>query len=250
MATIQQFDYSVNLLRAILWQYNEAPNLLSLVTQKQEWYTQYQSDFWGSWYTDVFDLQTANLFGLAVWSIILNVPLYVPYEPEPTVKPLWGFNAYDPTFPTLENTYLNFGHGNFSTRGDVISLTEEEQRFLLRLKYYQLTTRGEVWDINNFLNYLVGSSNIGFTGTIYALDDLNMTMRYVITNNTFPLDLLDLLIRLDILPRPAAVGIEDVIISQGVTWGFNAYNPSFPALENTYVNFGFGNFYDGTFLDF
>ena len=87
MSTIQEFDYSVDLLKAILWQYNESPNLLSLVTQKQEWYTQNQSEFWSDWYTNVFNLQTANLFGLAVWSIILNVPLYVPYVPEPDDKP-------------------------------------------------------------------------------------------------------------------------------------------------------------------
>lgn len=249
MATIQQFDYSVNLLKAILWQYNESPNLISLITQKQEWYTQNQTDFWESWYTNVFDLQTANLFGLAVWSLILNVPLFVPYEPEPSDKPIWGFNEYDPSYPTLENSYVNFFGGNFSTRGDVTILTEEEQRFLLRLRYYQLITRGEVWDINKFLNYLVLTSNIGFTGNIYALDDLDMTMRYVLTNNTFPAVLLDTLVQLDLLPRPAGVGIEEIIIYEGVTWGFNAYTTP-PRVENVYTNFSFGNFYPGFFVTF
>lgn len=248
MATIQQFDYNVNLLKAILWQYNESPNLLSLVTQKQEWYTINQTEFWGDWFTNVFDLQTANQFGLAVWSIILDVPLYVPYEPEPSDKPIWGFND-NSAYPTLENTYTNFFGGNFSSRGDAIILTLEQQRFLLRLRYYQLITRGEVWDINKFLHYLVSTSNIGFTGQMYALDGLNMTMKYVFTTNDFPTTLLSVLLELDILPRPATVGIADIIINSGNTWGFNS-NAEFPTLENSYQNFNGGNFYNGYFVTF
>jgi hypothetical protein len=248
MATIQQFNYSVNILKSILWQYDQAPNILSLLTAKQEWYTTNQTDFWEAWYTDVFNLQTANLFGLAVWSIILNVPLYVPYEPEPDDTPIWGFND-NTDYPTLENTYLNFFGANFSARGDVIELTEEEQRFLLRLRYYQLTTRGEVWDINRFLNYLVSTSNIGFTGQMYALDGLQMNMRYVFTDTTFPQTLLDVLIRLDVLPRPAAVLIDGIITNWGVTWGFNN-NDDYPVLENTYTNFSGGNFFDGFYTTY
>jgi hypothetical protein len=247
MATIQEFNYSVNLLQAVIWQYNQSPNLLSLITQKQEWYTQNQTDFWQSWFDDVFNLQTANTFGLAVWSIILNVPLYVPYNPEPSDKPIWGFNAFDPSFPTLENTYLNFFGSNFSSRGDIITLTEEEQLFLLRLRYYQLITRGEVWDINKFLNYLCDTSNIGFTGRMYALDGLNMTMRYILTTGDFPEVLLGVLIELDILPRPAAVGIDEVIVNSDNTWGFN--QGAYPDWETSYVNFGNGNFNDGFFIN-
>lgn len=245
MATIQTFDYSVNILKSILWQYNEATNILGLLNQKQDWYNLNQTEFWTDWYNNVFRLYTANLFGLAVWSIILNVPLYVPLNPDPPDKPIWGFNN-NSGFPVLENSYTNFGLGNFSNIGDTIVLTEEEQRFLLRLRYYQLITRGEVGDINKFLDYLVSTSNIGFTGKMYALDGLDMSMRYIITDNTFPEELLDVLLKLDILPRPAGVLIDGVVINGGVTWGFNN-NDNFPILENTYVNFENGNFFDGFF---
>ncbi len=36
--TIQNFDYSVNLLQALLWQYNEAKNLQGILEAKQTWY--------------------------------------------------------------------------------------------------------------------------------------------------------------------------------------------------------------------
>lgn len=237
---IQEFDYSVDLLQSILWQYNESTNLLSLINQKQAWYTLNQSQFWQNWYTNVFNLQTANLFGVIVWSYILNVPLYVLNSPEPSDTPIWGFNQIV-SWPTLLNTYLNFGNGNFSTKGQIINLTLEEQRFLLRLRYFQLTTRGDVTDINSFLNYLLTTSDIGYTGKLYVLDGLNMTITYVFTTDDFSPNLLDIIKQLDLFPRPAGVGIK-YYINYEAQFGFNKIVGAWPTLENSNVNFGHGNF--------
>lgn len=235
---IQTFDYSVDLLQAILWQYNEAINLQSLLTQKQEWYNINQSDFWSNWYTNVFDLRTANFFGLSVWSYILKLPLFVPINPEPIDKPIWGFNAYDPTFPDLENTYLNFENGNFSTLGKVTTLTLEEQRFILRLRYFQLVSNGTIFTqpeqlannlvipgINAFLDYLMSTSNLDPTGQIWALDGLDMTMTYVFTFSV-SVNLRKILVAYDLLPRPAGVGIK-YIMEPDLVWGFGPFNQNF-----------------------
>ena len=64
--TIQQIDYTVNVLRPLLWQYNQADNLRGLLELKQVFYDREQRDFWQNWYRDVFDLRTANDFGLTV----------------------------------------------------------------------------------------------------------------------------------------------------------------------------------------
>ena len=74
-ATIQEFDFSVDLLQAILWQYNNATSLQSLLNSEQAWVIENQTEFWENWLRDVFDLRTANEFGLSVWSIILGIPL-------------------------------------------------------------------------------------------------------------------------------------------------------------------------------
>lgn len=236
---IEVFDFTVNLLQAILWQYDESPNLISLLSQKQAWYDLNQTAFWESWYTNIFDLRTANAFGLAVWSYILNLPLFIPLNPDPMDKPLWGFNAYDPTFPTLENTYVNFGNGNFSTQNQIITLTVEEQRFILRLRYFQLVSNGTVFTnennlkidgINKFLNYLISTSLFTPIGSIYALDGLDMSMTYVF-NFDVPYSLRYVLETYDLLPRPAAVGIKYTVLT-GSIWGFGMYNE----------NFGHGNF--------
>ena len=237
---IQLFNFSVDLFQAILWQYNDATRFLTLVREKQQWVNTNSQDFWINWYNNVFNLLTANAFGISVWSYILNVPLYINAPVDPDDKPVFGFNQYDPTFPTLLNTYLNFGNSNFSTKGQILALTIEEQRFLLRLRYFQLTTRGDVTDVNKFLNYLVTTSSIGFTGRLYMLDGLNMTITYVFTTADFPSDLLEVIQILDLLPRPAGVGIK-YHINYGKQFGFNAFSPSFPNYENTNQNFGNGN---------
>ena len=241
---IQEFDYSVDILQSILWQYNEAVNLISLLSQKQAWYTVNQSNFWDNWFNDVFNLQTANFFGLSVWSYILDLPLLVPLNPEPNTKPIWGFNAYAPSFPTLLNSYFNFGNGNFSTKGQAVILTLAEQRFILRLRYYQLISNGATYtnpnevalnpqtipSINKFLNYLLSTSDIDPIGNITVLDGLDMTMTYV-----FDFDVSDelrfVLTHFDLLPRPAAVGIKYIVLSETV-FGFGIFNQ----------NFGNGNF--------
>lgn len=74
-ATIQEFDFSVDLLRALLWRHDDAEHLQSILTQKNQWYLENETEFWDNWFTDVFNLQTANDFGCSVWALILGVPL-------------------------------------------------------------------------------------------------------------------------------------------------------------------------------
>jgi len=207
--TIQQFDFSVDLLQALLWQYNEAKNLQELLTEKSAWYTENQTYFWENWYRDVFDLRTANDFGLAVWSIILGQPLFINKGPDN--KPTWGFGQY----------YVNFERGNFSSQtGSSYRLSTETARILLRLRYYQLIGSGCVPEVNRLLADVFKDR-----GKAYLIDNLDMTQLYIFT---FPLssDLIFLFNNFDILPRPAGVGSSyQVIVNE--SWGFDQYHENF-----------------------
>jgi hypothetical protein len=227
---IQQFDYKVDLLNVVLWQYNEATNLLSLLSQKQSWYDLNQTEFWANWYNQVFNLSPSNTqithFGLAVWSIILDVPLYVPIgEVVPTVE--WGFNEIPPV-----NNYLNFTNAPFAPTTPVIFLTAPQQQFILLLKYFNCTNRGTltntpdfyfksdikydpyrnnfIYNINYFFQILcfyLGAA-IGYPGTIYCHDNLDMTITYVFSDPTlFPSNLARAIAMLDLYPRPCGVAI-------------------------------------------
>lgn len=217
--SIQAFDFSVNLLRALLWQYNEASRLESLLTQKQEWFNVENQGFWDDWMVDVFDLRTANDFGLAVWAIILNMPLTVSQNPDEPDKPIWGF-AVDEE---------NFTNGNFATWIQ-LPLTTAQRRLILRLRYFQLVTTGAVPEINEFLRYLFEDE-----GRAYVTDGLNMTARYVFEFG-LPNEVQQVLSTFDLLPRPAGVEIDYIILPEVLeTWGFGVFRQ----------NFNNGNFYHG-----
>jgi hypothetical protein len=229
MSNIQEFNYVVDVMNAVLWQYNEAARIQSLLTSKNSWYAAENEQFWNDWYGNVFNLLTANLFGLKVWSIILELPLFVDTDPEPTDKPLFGFNE----LPTI-NGYVNFNNGNFSKRSGVINLTIEEQRLVLRLRYYQLVSRGAAPEVNTFLKTLFAPY-----GAVYMLDGLDMTITYVFNFN-LSLNMRYILEYYDLLPRPAGVGIKYVIIT-GTIFGFNQVT-TFPDYINVNQNFNNANF--------
>lgn len=223
---IQNFDFSVDLLQVLLWQYNEATALQGLLTQKQSWYDLNQMQFWMDWYVNVFDLRTANLFGLSVWSIILNVPLFVNLDPPPPGAPIFGFNEV----PSI-NTYLNFNNSCFSSLDTQIFLTVEEQRLVLRLRYYQLVSRGAIPEINTFLHELFNSNAVPYQGNAWVLDGFDMTMTYVF-DFFLPRTMRIIIKALDLLPRPAGVGLKYVVLTDTV-FGFGPSNQ----------NFNNGNFY-------
>lgn len=217
MSQIQALDFSVDIMQSLLWQYNDALRLQSLLQQKQDWYDLNQAGFWSDWVTDVFDLRTANDFGLSVWAILLDMPLAIT-TPE---------GAFDDQRFGFEERRLNFNNGNFSPTA-VANLTTEQKRLILRLRYFQLVTRGTIPEINKFFAYLFGE-----LGSVYVVPGASpMTGLYIFN---FPLSsALEVVItEFDLLPRPAGVGINYVIIGEADGFGFGRYHE----------NFTNGNFY-------
>lgn len=216
MGTIQQFDFSINLLSSLLWQHDGAPKLRAIVEAEQSWMTEHQEKFWADWYRDVFDLRTANDFGLSVWAIILDLPLLVLVEGSGN-RPVFGFDPYN----------LNYNNGNFGRDFDAaLSLTTEQRRLALRLRYYQLVSRGTIPETNAFLAELFGNE-----GSVYVLDGLDMTATYVFTYAPNP-NVLYVLTQFDLLPRPAGVEVN-IRVNPADSFGFAPY----------YQNYENGNFY-------
>lgn len=197
---IQEFDFSVNLLQALLWQYNDAKKLQSLLTSKEQWYAVNQTQFWTDWTRDVFNLRTANDFGLSVWAVILDVPLS--FELNGTgARPVFGFGIHN----------LNFTHGNFGRDASgIASLTMEQKRLVLRLRYYQLISDGSAPFSNFVLSDVFGQG--------YVLDPGNMTCTYIFPT-ALPSMLIQILENFDLLPRPAGVGVN-ILINPDEVFGF------------------------------
>lgn len=217
---IQELDFSVNLLQALLWQYQNAPSLSSLLESKQAWYTENETEFWQDWITNVFDLRTANQFGLEVWSIILDFPIFINLNPSEDNQN-WGFGS----------NRFNFSNGNFApANGGTIVLPLATNRLALQLRYFQLCSSGTVPEINRFMNYVFAQYNNAAPGSVFLVDNLDMTQTYYFL---FPVtwDLAFLFNNFDILPRPAGVGTnyKDTTLNY---WGFGLNR----------LNFSNGNF--------
>tara|TARA_R110000851_G_scaffold100026_5_gene215461 strand:- start:733 stop:1383 length:651 start_codon:yes stop_codon:yes gene_type:complete len=205
---IQEFDYSVNILKSLLWRHNKAENLEALIQDKQNAFDVLHGEFWDNWFTDVFNLQTANEFGLSVWSIILNLPLSIEPQVDKKNNGNFGFGSFR----------KNFNNGNFTNAVDVIVLSPETARIALRLRYYQLVTRGTIPECNGIIKDVFGGNN-------YVLDGLDMTMTYVF-NESIPSDVRTALDYYDLLPRPSAVRLKKVY-SPNSGFGFGGFRKNF-----------------------
>lgn len=211
MLQIQDFDFAVDLLRCVLWQYNDAERLQGILSRKQAWYEQNQTEFWSWWVVNVFDLRTANDFGLAVWGRILEESREVSMPGTLPDYPAFGFADR-----------RNFTRGNFRrSNGGFTRLSIDQYRLLLQLRYFKLVSRGTVPEINAFLQRLFGDQ-----GRVYVLDPLDMTFAvYVFTfvPTSWQQFILD---DMAALPRPAGVGTKIKVVSRKV-FGFGPHHFNF-----------------------
>lgn len=216
MSRVQALDASVDVLKAILWEHDSADKLVKLATLKQQWYEKNQRDFWVNWVRDVFDIDTANAFGLSVWGRILDVQMQVTSEPD-VGKVAFGFGANN----------ANFNNGNFGNiSSNTIGLTVEQQRLVIRLRYFKLTSRGTVPETNRFLAKVFSGQ-----GRVFVSDPYDMsfvTYFFELAPNSQLQFILD---TYDLLPRPAGVGVRYQVQPR----------PSF-GFGPTHLNFENGNF--------
>ncbi len=218
---IKDFDFKIDTAQALLWQYNKAATLESLVLQKQAWVDAYCSELFNSWIAGFFNLATATKDGLYVWSIILNVPLYTTQDPSPPDYPAFGLA--DPPYslpvvtpPQPYNGYShNFYQANFAVgnNGTIDGLSLEEQRILLQCRYFQLTMRPSVTLINRMLVYLFGQHKA------WVKDNYDMSMTYYFKNNISP-SLVSAFNQLDILLRPSGVKMN-IVVQETFSFGFD-----------------------------
>lgn len=210
MPDIQEFNFEVDLLRALLWQYNEAVNLQGLLSAKNTWCETNQTEFWEDWLVNVFDLRTANDFGLGVWSIILGQSLYTSFAPDDT-EDAFGFG----------DNNQNFDNGIFATiTGGNNIYSTETARLLLRLRYFQLVSSGTVPETNRMLKYLFESY-----GDAYLIDNYDMTQTYIL-DFAIPSEVRYMLYNTDVLPRPAGVGSQ-IAEPTDLVFGLGSFNNGF-----------------------
>lgn len=234
---IQTFPSMTDLLRANIWQYDNADAWLSLIESKQEWYSQWFDGFWRDWYTQIFRLEIdysssslthtyTSLFGCVVWAIILDFPLEPILVPREGAKMPWSFENIG-TVPIEGVSRENFGPvedpavsglgGNFTASNNPVALSLLEKVQVLKLVYYGYIGNQSVPYINRALKdvfTITGLTHRDPEGnpdpvyqTPYVIDNLDMSITYV-----FPYHLSDTmktnLAKWNVLPKPAGVQIN------------------------------------------
>lgn len=205
---IQAFNFSINLMRSILWQYESAPNMIALAKNDQAFIDTQYSEFWTDWHKDVFDLNTANEFGLAVWARILNIQLE--FESKRRVTDVWGFGTNN----------KNFENGGFGLANDSWNTWDlESARILLKLRWFQLTMRPTISNINYALTLVFGEN------VVFAYESYDMSITYVFRQEpNYRLKLL--LQNTDMMPRPSGVKVSWMVQYRN-SWGYGIHHLNF-----------------------
>lgn len=139
MSNIFEYDPSVDFTKHIFWQYNNAPNLNSLVNSKQAWYQTNQTQYWQDWVNNVLNITTANDYGLSIWGILLGIP----------------------------RTYL--------VDGENMSLSTEQYRTVILARLKMLKMRGTIPEINSLLQFIFGKYGKAYAIDNY---DMSITYRF------------------------------------------------------------------------
>lgn len=205
---IQAFNFSINLMRSILWQYESAPNMIALAKNDQTFIDTQYSEFWTDWHKDVFDLNTANEFGLAVWARILNIQLE--FESKRRVTEVWGFGINN----------KNFENGGFGIADDSWNSWDlESARILLKLRWFQITMRPTISNINYALTLVFGEN------VVFAYENYDMSITYVFRQEpNYRLKLL--LQNTDMMPRPSGVKVSWMVQYRN-SWGYGIHHLNF-----------------------
>ena len=151
MSNIFGYTPNIDFEKHVFWQYNNSPNINSLVSRKQDWYIENHQNFWQDWITNVLTLSTANDYGLAVWGNLLQTPR------------TWKIND--------EN----------------VRVTTQQYRTLLIARLRLLSIRGTVEEINGILNFLF--KNYGKAWVIDNYD-MTITYRFNFTLTDLQLEIL------------------------------------------------------------
>lgn len=234
-----------------IWQYSRAANLNRVLEAEIDFYQKAVGDFYTDWEKDVFNLKTANSFGLSVWAKILGVSRPYISPQNYAIDNSTTLRLYNPNDETWHSIWLSGALPalNIEVRSESqntqipnFPLDDETFRKCLLAKLQLLYSNGSVYDINSYL------ANI-FTGkSVYVQDNYDMTMNIVFSDTPTDADL-TIITSPDFSPKVAGVFLNTGIdILSKNTFGFEENNLSTwinrAESDPKKVEQGYGNFYN------
>lgn len=114
-----ELDTDLNLGDCFLWQYDQAAKIKSLLQKKQSFCQKEITEFWNNWLTNVFNIDTANEFGLSIWG-----------------------------------TFLDVQRPSYELNGEIVQFDDDQYRTLIKGRLMLMNSNGSIPSINAYLNYL------------------------------------------------------------------------------------------------
>lgn len=149
---VANYNYSTDLSKVILWQYDDAEKLKSIISNEQAFMDEAVTKFWQDFNRNIFNLATCGTFGLELWGKLLNVAR--------------------PTYNGVE-------------------YTDDQYRLVLRARIYVLTFDGSAKALNRFFSILlpqypvVVEDNLDMTVDISFANEPPADIKIVLSDSEF-----------------------------------------------------------------
>ena len=201
-------------------QYGNSPTIQQLVANLKLYFDSESAV--NEFYDKIWNIETANTFGLDIWGNIVGIGRYITAE---STSKFFGFQTTNDSFAPFDQAPFYDGKRATTT----YRLGDEAYRKLIMVKAMANIVRPNAPTINRMLQYLFDGKRC------YVLDIGGMAMRYVFAFYLQPYE--KTIVYSDVLPRPAGVRVEIVEIPQPNIFGFSeAGSESAPFNQGTFYN--------------
>lgn len=209
-----------NVEQTIVSQYGNSPTLLQLI-QNMNGYLDPSADI-DAFYNAIWNINTANDFGLDIWGRIVGVSRFIKITNTPDN---FGFSEAGAGAEP-------FGQGTFwtgSPSSSMYELSTDAFRTLILVKAIANISNSTARSYNQLLQNMFSGR-----GRCYVQDTGGMSMTYVFEFDLLPYEV-SIISNSGAFPRPAAVRASAISIQPNATFGFQE--------AGIYQTFGHGTFF-------
>lgn len=199
-----------NVKDTILTQYADSPKLRSLIETFNDALD--INEFSEEFISSVWDITTADTYGLDVWGKIVGVSRLLKVEQETS------YFGFDESYTSpLNNSPKPFDDAPFyegKIQTQTFSLSNDAYRILIMAKAMSNITDCSIPNINRLLNYLFGTK-----GQVFVAITGVMSIRYVFLFNLSPVERA-IILNSNAITKPAGVAVGLMIVDPQTTFGF------------------------------
>lgn len=203
-----------NVTDTILTQYAGSPKLRALIETFNE--TMDFSDFTEEFLTTLWDVSTAQGYGLDVWGRIVGVSRFLNVEENPIT---FGFDeAYVSASASSPKPFNEAPFYNGVAATSTVELADDAYRTLIMAKAMSNITDCSIPNINRLLRYLFSGR-----GDVFVAINGVMSIRYVFSFELTPVEEA-IMLNSNAVTKPAGVSVDLMSLDFNNTFGFNEQN--------------------------